>query len=324
MGVYLVTGGAGFIGSHLVKALAACDYTVRLLDNLSTGSPANLGRCIRQVELIAGDVGDLDLVREMVDGVDVVFHLAAPPPDESPYGPPGFPRQCDLGTAHVLLASRDSHVRRVVFASSTQVYGRAAAGPHSENDSVAPGSLFALAKLSGEQSCAAFTLQYGLETVRLRYSNVFGPRQPPGTPHARCVVDAMTALLAGEKPVIEGSGLEPQDLLFVKDAVRATLTAAAAPGASGRVYNIARGRAVTTLDVVNSLNDLLGTRLEALPTGRALEEELQNLVDISRARTELGFSPSEDLRGDLARCLHSYSGSWIAGAAPIVERFTEA
>jgi UDP-glucose 4-epimerase len=324
MEVYLVTGGAGFIGSHLVKALVARGHAVRVLDNLSTGSPANLGRYVHHVELIVGDLGDLDLVRELVEGVDAVFHLAAPPPDEPAHGPASFPRQCDLGTAHVLLASRDSRVRRVLYASSTQVYGGGPAAPRAETDSVAPASPLALAKLSGEQSCAAFTLQYGLETVRLRYSNVFGPRQPAASPHARFVAEAMTALLAGEKPVVEGTGLEPQDLILVDDVVQATLAAAAAPGASGRVYNIARGRTTNALEVVDALNDLLGTRLDALPTGRPVEEESQNLIDISRARAELGFSPSVDLRGDLARCVRSFSGGWAAGMIPIVERLTEA
>jgi UDP-glucose 4-epimerase len=324
MDVYLVTGGAGFIGSHLVKALVARGHAVRVLDNFSTGSPANLGRCVRQVELIVGDLGDLALVRELVEGVDVVCHLAAPPPDESAYGPPGFPRQCDIGTGHVLLASRDSRVRRVVYASTTQVYGRAAGAARAETDSVVPASPLALAKLSGEQSCAAFTLQYGLETVRLRYSNVFGPRQPAASPHARFVVDAVTALLAGEKPVVEGTGLEPQDLVLVDDVVQATLAAAAAPAASGRVYNVARGRMTNALEVVDALNDLLGTRLDALPTGRPVEEEVQNVVDISRARAELGFSPSADLRGDLARCVRTYSGGWAAGPLPVIERLTEA
>src|SRR5438477_5343864 len=170
MDVCLVTGGAGFIGSHLVKALVARNHVVRVLDNFSTGSLANLGRCARQVELVVGDLADVALVREMVEGVDVVFHLAAALPEEFPLGYSGFTTPCDRGAAHVLLASRDYRVRRVVYASSTQVYGRGPGGPKAETDCVAPASQYALTKLCGEQSCKAFTEPGGLATVRLRYS----------------------------------------------------------------------------------------------------------------------------------------------------------
>jgi UDP-glucose 4-epimerase len=324
MDVCLVTGGAGFIGSHLVKALVARKRTVRVLDNLSTGSLAHLGRSARDVELIVGDLGDLALVREMVEGVDVVFHLAAPPWDESPLGPSGFPCQCDIGTAHVLIASRDYHVRRLLYASSTQVYGPDNGEPRAETDSASPVTPYALAKLSGEQSCTAFTLHYGLETVRMRYSNVFGPRQLPLTAHARIVPDALTAMLAGQNPPLDGSGLEPQDLLFVDDVVRASLLAAEAPGVSGRVYNIAQGKTTTSLEVVAILNDLLGTQLVGVPTGRQLEEELQTALDISRAQTELGYSPSTDLREGLARCVQSVSTGLPVGPRQGIQRFTEA
>jgi UDP-glucose 4-epimerase len=323
MDVCLVTGGAGFIGSHLVKALVARKHVVRVLDNLSTGSLANLGRCAREVEVVTGDLADLDLVREMTEGVHVVFHLAATPPEELPLLPSDFPFQCDVGTAHVLLASRDCHVRRVLFASSTQVYGPGQELPLAETDAVAPVSPFAVAKLGGEQVCSAFTLHFGLETVRLRYSNVFGPRQSAASPQARLVLEILTAMSAGEKPVLEGSGLEPQDLIFVDDVVRATLLAAAAPGACGRAYNIAQGRTTHGFEIVDTLNDLLDTRLAALPTGRPLEAEFQNLVDISRARAELGFSPTADLRSGLARCLQSYSGGLAKGLWQGIQRLTE-
>jgi UDP-glucose 4-epimerase len=324
MRTFLVTGGAGFIGSHIAEALVARGDKVRVLDNLSTGSLANLGRCARQVELVVGDLADLALVREMVEGVDVVFHLAATPPEEFFLGHSGFSGPCDRGTAHVLLASRDYHVRRVVYASSTQIYGPGPGGPRAETDCVTPTSQYALTKLCGEQSCKTFTLPGGLETVRLRYSNVFGPRQSPSSPHARFVHDALSALLAGEKPVLEGSGLEPQDLIFVADVVQATLAAAVAPGISGRVYNIAAGRATTPLAVVDALNDLLDTRLAALPTGRPLEEEFHTLVDISRARAELAFSPTADLRSCLGLCLQSCSSEFSMRPRPAVQRLTEA
>lgn len=324
MDVCLVTGGAGFIGSHLVKALVAHGKKVRVLDNLSTGSLANLGRCVQDVEMVVGDLEDLDLVREMVEGVDVVFHLAATPPEESSLGYSEIACQCDLQTAHVLIASRDSHVRRVIYASTMQVYGRGSSAPRAETDSVAPVSPFAIAKLSGEKNCTAFTLHSGLETIRLRYSNVYGPRQSPASPHARFVLEALSSLLAGERPLVDGTGLEPQDLIYVEDVVHATLVAADAAVSPGRVYNVGRGRASIAIEVVAVLNDLLNTGLLAVPTGRPLDEELLNLVDISRASAELGFSPAVDLRTGLALGVQAVSGGLYAGPHQEVKRFTEA
>jgi UDP-glucose 4-epimerase len=311
----LVTGGAGFIGSHLVRTLVSSNRTVRVLDNLSTGSLANLGRCARSIELIVGDLSDLALVREIVEGVGVVYHLAEGSLDDSTLSPSGCPCQCDLATAHVLIASRDCRVRRVVYASSTQVYGRAGLAPRSETDPLAPVTPFAQAKLSGEQGCSAFTLHYGLETVRLRYSNVFGPRQPLSSPHARVVPEALAAMLAGETPSFDGTGDEPQDLVFVDDVVRAMLQAAEARGASGRVYNIARGRPTHAVEVVDLLNNILGTGFVGAPSGRSLERETQNALDVSRAQAELGFAPTQDLRECLARCAR-YVALGIDGTEP--------
>jgi UDP-glucose 4-epimerase len=185
-------------------------------------------------------------------------------------------------------------------------------------------SAFAVAKLGGEKSCTAFTLHSGLETVRLRYSNVFGPRQSPGSPHARFVLDAMIALLAGEQPALDGTGLEQQDLILIDDVVQATLAAAAATVTAGRVYNIAAGRATTAVEVVAVLNKLLGTSLSWLPTGRAVDEEFQNLIDISRARAELGLAPTLDLDRCLSPCLQSCSGGLVSGPLQGIHRFTEA
>jgi UDP-glucose 4-epimerase len=330
MDVCLVTGGAGFLGSHLVKALVARKQTVRVLDNLSTGTLANLGRCARDIELIVGDVADLALVRELVEGVGVVFHFAAVPPDEFPVNPSGFPWQCDVGTAHVLIASRDLHVRRLIYASSTQVYGRAPESMsdqpvlRAETDAAAPVSLFAQAKLSGEQSCTAFTMHYGLETVRLRYSNIYGPRQSPSSPHARIVPDALTAMLSDQNPRHDGNELDSQDLIFVEDAIQATMLAADTTGVSSRVYNVGQGKMTTPREVVEILNDLLDTRLQAVPTGCPLEKEMQNTLDISRVRNELGFGPAMSLREGLSRCVRAVSMGLDVGPKRGTERFTEA
>jgi UDP-glucose 4-epimerase len=163
-----------------------------------------------------------------------------------------------------------------------------------------------------------------LETVRLRYSNIFGLRQSPSSPHARIVPDALTAMLAEQEPPLEGTGLEPQDLVYVDDAVQATLLAADVPGISGRVYNVAQGRTTKALEVVATLNELLETHLTGVRTGRPLEHELQNAIDISRARTELGFSPTVTLRDGLTRCVRAVSPALGPGPKRGIERFTEA
>src|SRR5262249_14042279 len=239
-------------------------------------------------------------------------------------GPAGFSYRCDIGTDHVLIASRECRVRRVVYASTTQVYGRGPGARKAETDTVAPASPFARSKLSGEQSCTAFTLHYGLETVRLRYSNVFGPRQSPSSLHARIVAAALSAMLDDRSPELDGSGSELQDLIFVEDVVRANLLAASAVGVSGRVYNIAQRQETNGLEVVQLLNDILGTRLASVPTGRPLERELQHLIDISRAQTELGFPPLADLRDSLSRCVQSSARGPFSGPKQGLHRFTEA
>jgi UDP-glucose 4-epimerase len=297
--VCLVIGGAGFLGSHLVEALLARGRAVRILDNLTTGSRGNLSRCLDQVDLIVGDLRNPDLVREAMDGVDVVFYHAPLSADESVE----HPHHSRCGIVHVLIASRETSVRRVVYASSARVYGPETASPHAETDPVLPSSPYALDKLYEEQLCTEFSLLYGLETVRLRYSQVFGPRQSLESPYARLVTDSLEAIRQGRQLVPEGNGHEPQDLLFVDDAVAATLLAAETPHRSGRVYNIARGRTSNALEVVQTLNQLLRSHLELLPSRRPIPQEFQGPIDITRARDELGFQPAVSLQDGLTRCL---------------------
>ncbi len=260
MTVCLVTGGAGFIGSHLVEALLGRGHTVRVLDNFSTGDPANLAQVREQVRVFDGDITDLTTVQAAVQGVEVVFHQAAlASVPRSVADPLATHHACVNGTLHVLLAARDAGVRRVVYAASSSAYGNSERLPKCESDPTLPLSPYAAAKLAGEQYCAAFSEVYGLETVRLRYFNVFGPRQSPDSPYAAVIPRFIEAMTAGRSPVIHGDGQQSRDFTFVADVVQANLLAAEAPGVSGQVYNIACGRRTSLLELVEHLNALLGT-----------------------------------------------------------------
>jgi UDP-glucose 4-epimerase len=304
MAVCLVTGGAGFIGSHLAEALVARGHEVRVLDNLSTGSRSNLDPVADRIDFLHGDVTDLQQVRDAVRGVEAVYHQAAlASVPRSVADPLATHRACVDGTLHVLLAARDAKVRRVVYAASSSAYGNSARLPKSEADPTAPLSPYAVAKLAGEQYCAAFSTVYGLETVRLRYFNVFGPRQTPDSPYAAVIPLFIQALTAGRGPVLHGDGQQSRDFTFVEDVVQANLLAAEAPGVSGRVYNVACGRRTTLLELVAHLNELLGTRIAPTHADPRPGDVRHSQADISRAVADLGYKPTTDVRRGLARCL---------------------
>jgi UDP-glucose 4-epimerase len=300
----LVTGGAGFIGSHLVEALVEQGHRVRVLDNLSTGDRGNLDGVIDRVELIEGDITDLETVRRATRDCEVVFHQAAlASVPRSVANPLATHRACVDGTLHVLLAARDAGVRRVVYAASSSAYGNSERLPKSEGDPTAPLSPYAVAKLAGEQYCAAFSEVYRLETVRLRYFNVFGPRQSPDSPYAAVIPLFIQALTTGKRPTIHGDGKQSRDFTFVADVVQANLKAAAAPGVSGRAYNVACGRRTSLLELIDHLNALLGTRTAPLHAAPRPGDVRHSLADIQRARTELGYEPTTDMPAGLRLCL---------------------
>ncbi len=300
----LVTGGAGFIGSHLVEALVERGHWVRVLDNFSTGARENLDAVTGRVEVIDGDITDLDTVRRATRGVEVVFHQAAlASVPRSVANPLATHRACVDGTLHVLLAARDANVRRVVYAASSSAYGNSARLPKSEGDPTAPLSPYAVAKLAGEQYCAAFSEVYRLETVRLRYFNVFGPRQSPDSAYAAVIPKFIEALTGGRPPVVHGDGQQSRDFTFVADVVQANLLAAEAPGVSGRVYNVACGRRTSLLELVEHLNALLGTHIAPAHAAARPGDVKHSLADIQRARDELGYRPTTDVPTGLRRCL---------------------
>jgi UDP-glucose 4-epimerase len=304
MTVCLVTGGAGFIGSHLVEALLNRGDTVRVLDNFSTGDPANLTNLREAIEVVEGDLTDLETVRRSVRGVEVIFHqgaLASVP--RSVADPLATHAACANGTLHVLQAAREAGVRRVIYAASSSAYGASTKLPKSEADPTLPLSPYATAKLAGEHYCAAFSEVYGLETVRLRYFNVFGPRQSPDSAYAAVIPLFLQTMLAGRSPTIHGDGQQSRDFTFVEDVIQANLLAADVPGVSGRVYNIACGNRTSLVELVEKINDLLGMRI--LPSYRDPRpgDVRHSQADISRAIAELGYRPRNDIDRGLRRCL---------------------
>jgi UDP-glucose 4-epimerase len=318
MAVCLVTGGAGFLGSHLAEALVKRGHDVLVLDDLSTGSLDNLAGVADRVEFIHGSVTDFDVVRAATAGADYVFHFADPfagvhGPDDAPAAHHGEA----TGTLHVLAAAWEAKVKRVVFASSGHVYGQDTGVPRREDDVLQPVSPGGVIKWLGEQQCLGFTGLYGLGLVRLRFFNVFGPRQAAAGPDAPLPQQVVRAMLAGQRPVIPAGGPAAQDLLFVDDAVYATLLAATTPRAAGQVYNVAAGRPTTFRGLVAALNGLLGSRLEPLETCLGSPREVYHLADTWKAEAELGFCPGMDLEKGLWRCVLHQSAQCAARASSV-------
>jgi UDP-glucose 4-epimerase len=304
MSVCLVTGGAGFIGSHLVDALLGAGHEVRVLDNFVTGSHANLARSCTSIELIEGDVTHLDLVRKVSQGVELVFHQAAlASVPRSVADPAATHHACATGTLHVLMAAREAGVRRVVYAASSSAYGNKEKLPKTETDPPQPLSPYAAAKLAGEHYCVAFSQVYGLETVRLRYFNIFGPRQSPHGPYAAVIPLFIEAMLAGRSPTIHGDGTQSRDFTYVADAVQANMLAATAPQVSGKLYNVACGHRTSLLRLVEILNERLGTNMKPVHTEPRAGDVQHSQADIAAAQADLGYRPRTSLENGLGACL---------------------
>jgi nucleoside-diphosphate-sugar epimerase len=289
----LVTGGAGFIGSHLVGRLLADGWQVRVLDNFSSGSDCNLRAFLPDVEVIEGDVRDGERCQAAARGADTVFHLAAIASVASSVADPLTSHQVNVGgTLNVLMAARDQGVRRLVFSSSASVYGNAVEVPTREDQPLDPESPYATGKRCGELYCRNFFQLYGLETVSLRYFNVFGPRQSAVSGYAAVIPEFVRAVVAGERPVVYGDGRQTRDFVFVENVVAANVRAALADKVAGEVFNIAGGSSISLLDLLGELGRLSGTPcVPEFRPGRAGEVR-HSRADVTRATTLLGYQPA--------------------------------
>lgn len=313
-GIALVTGGAGFIGSHIASALLAQGARVRVLDDLSTGHRENIDEIGGDVEFINGSVADEELLAKVLDGVELIFHEAAIPSVPRSVEAPKQTHIASVdGTFSLLVAARDKGVRRVVYAASSSAYGDQPTLPKSEQMLPDPLSPYAVAKLVGEYYCQVFTRCYGLETVSLRYFNVFGPRQDPGSQYSGVVSRFISALLSGERPVIYGDGEQSRDFTYIDNVVHANLNAATAPGAAGKVINVANGERITLNQLLHELKELTGNQHV---TAEYLEPRVgdvrHSLADISMARELLGYESKVDLTEGLQRTIDWWKTSRFA------------
>lgn len=310
-GTALVTGGAGFIGSHIAAALMASGARVRVLDDLSTGHRENLEEIGGDLDFIEGSVADEELLKRVLDGVEVVFHEAAIPSVPRSVEEPKQTHIASVdGTFSLLVAARDNRVRRVVYAASSSAYGDQPTLPKEEQMLPDPLSPYAVAKLVGEYYCQVFTRVYGLETVSLRYFNVFGPRQDPGSQYSGVVSRFISALLSGEQPVIYGDGEQSRDFTYIDNVVGANLRAATSEGASGKVINVANGQRITLNELLAELKDLTGNQnVTADYREPRVGDVKHSLADITLARKFLGYESEVGLREGLQRTIDWWKSS---------------
>ena len=301
-GTAVVTGGAGFIGSHLVERLLAEGYRVRVLDNLSTGNRENLNGISGPLDFHEGSITDRAVLRDILRGAELVFHLAAlPSVVRSLSDPARTHEQLVTGTLNVLLEARDAGARRLVYGASSSAYGDAASERKHETIPPQPISPYAAAKLAGEYYCQVFARVYGLEAVSLRYFNVFGPRQDPDSEYAAVIPRFVCDMLTGQGPTIFGDGRQSRDFTFVANVVDGNMLAARAPDISGLTLNIATGTRIRVLDLVAQLNDILGTQIAPIHSEPRRGDIRHSLADITEAEQRLSYRPRVDFAEGLRR-----------------------
>lgn len=306
----VITGGAGFIGSHISARLLRDGHTLRIVDNYLTGSPANIAHLRAQGRLSVHelDIADMEALIRVCAGADYVIHQAAlPSVPRSVASPLEAWQHCATGTLNVLEAARQAGVRRVVYASSSSVYGDAPGDSKHEGLTLHPLSPYAAAKLAGEALCQAYAASYGLETVALRYFNVYGPRQDPGSAYAAVIPRLLTLMRDGQRPPVTGDGGQTRGFTYVDDVVAGNLLALTAPAAAGQVINLGSEDSVSILELVAMLNVVLGTDLAPDHIAPRPGDVRHSRSDISRARELLGYVPAIDLRTGLER-----TAAWFA------------
>ncbi|MEN6544581.1 MAG: SDR family oxidoreductase [Armatimonadia bacterium] len=307
MACFLVTGGAGFIGSHIVRHLLKRGDEVRVIDNLSTGKLENIAEVRDQVKFFELSIRDLEALRPVFEGVDYVLHQGAIPSVPRSVADPVSSHEANCtGTLNVMIAAKDAGVKRVVQASSSSVYGSNPQLPKVETMRPMPISPYAATKLTQEAYASAFYGSYGLETVSLRYFNVFGPRQDPKSQYAAVIPIFCTRILAGERPVIYGDGEQSRDFTYVDNVVQANVKAALATDGAGQAFNIACGDSMTLNQLVRKLNDLIGTNIEPVYEAARVGDVKHSLADISAARAALGYEPAVQMDEGLEQTVRSF------------------
>jgi UDP-N-acetylglucosamine/UDP-N-acetyl-alpha-D-glucosaminouronate 4-epimerase len=303
MAKYLVTGGAGFIGSHLTEELVRRGHAVRVVDSLITGKRSNLDH-IAGVEFLEGDLAEMSVATRAVDGVDFALHQAAIPSVPRSVNDPVTSNRANIDASlNVLVAARDAGVKRLVYAGSSSAYGDTPTLPKREDMPPNPLSPYALQKLVAEQYCQMFTHLYGFETVTIRYFNVFGPRQDPGSPYSGVISLFSTALLEGRQPTIYGDGGQTRDFTYVANVVDGVLRACEAPAAAGEVINVACGTRISLNDLLRVMNEIVGTNIQPIYKEARAGDVRDSQADITKAKTLLGYAPIVSLEDGLARTL---------------------
>ena len=305
--MYLITGGAGFIGSHIAEKLAAMGEAVRVLDNFSSEKQANLDGMKDKVEVIAGDILDLDTLKNAAKGASVIFHQAALRSVPFSVENPTLVNKVNVeGTLNILTAARDCGVRRVVYASSSSAYGRGSAQPKNETDTPDPISPYAVSKLAGEYYCKVFSELYGLETVSLRYFNVFGPRQDPNSQYAAVIPRFIQWGLQGEPLEVHGDGLQSRDFTYIDNVVAANLQAAKTKLGVGQAFNVGQGETHTLLNLIAEIEKSLGLKLKRSHTAARAGDVRFTQADISESKRCLGYNPSVSFADGLARTVEFF------------------
>ena len=303
MANYLVTGGAGFIGSHLAEELIRRGHRVRVADSLITGKRRNLQH-LTGVEFVEGDLADMAVATRAVANIEYVLHQAAIPSVPRSVSDPITSNRANIdATLNVLVAARDAGVKRLVYAGSSSAYGDTPTLPKREDMPTNPLSPYALQKLVGEKYCQMFTRLYGFETVTIRYFNVFGPRQDPGSPYSGVISLFSAALLEGRQPTIYGDGEQTRDFTYVANVVDGVLRACEAPGASGEIINVACGARISLIGLLQTLNRILGTAIDPIFKESRAGDVRDSQADIDKARTLLGYAPTVSFEEGLARTI---------------------
>jgi len=307
MDKFLITGGAGFIGSNICTKLVSQGCFVRVIDNLLTGKKSNIADILDKIEFIEADMGDPDIALAAMKGIDVVLHQGAlPSVPRSVDDPAATHRHCVDATFTLLLAARDAKVKRFVYAASSSAYGDTPTLPKVETMPANPLSPYAAAKLMGEYYCSVFYKVFGLETVSLRYFNVFGPHQDPTSQYAAVIPAFVTAILKGKSPTVYGNGEQSRDFTYVDNVVEANLLAARAKQTKGEVVNIACGEAITVNAIIDNVNEIVGKKVKPIYAPARKGDVKHSLADITLAKKLIGYKPTVGFREGLKKAIEWY------------------